>query len=108
MADQDLQNNKPENKFSFFDYLFEIIGWLQIVVSPLLLGLLIGAGIYFTNPTTARMVAGIAVAVLGLTTGIIIATRAWKGKGTIHLISRDMATPELDELEEDKHDRKNI
>ena len=102
VSKQAFENNKAKNKLSFFDYVFEIIGWLQIVVSPLLLGLLIGAGIYFTNPNTGRMVAGIAVAILGLTTGIIIATRAWKGKGTIHLVSRVMATPELDELEEDK------
>jgi len=93
---------KPENKMGFFDYTFEMIGWLQIVASPLLLGLIIGFVIYVSNPGTLRLILGISVATLGLITGIIIATKAWKKKGTMHFVSRVMATPELDNLEEDK------
>lgn len=93
---------KPENKMSFFDYVFEIIGWLQIVVSPLLLGSIIGLVIYLSNPGTLRLILGISVAILGLITGIIIATKAWKKKGTMHFVSRIMASPELDNLEDKK------
>ena len=102
MPDPEQAGKKPENKLSFLDYVFEIIGWLQIVVSPLLLGLLIGAWIYFSDPGTGRLIAGITVAALGLVIGIILATKAWKGKGTIDFVSREMATPELDNLEEEK------
>lgn len=96
------EDKKPENKISFFDYVFEIIGWLQIVASPLLLGFIIGLVIYLSNPGTLRLVIGITVATIGLITGIIIATKAWKKKGTMHFLSRVMATPELDNLEDEK------
>ena len=96
------KDKNPGNKLNFFDYIFEIIGWLQIVASLLLLGLAIGAVIYFTNPGTLRLIIGISVATLGLITGIKVATSAWKKKGTMHLVSRFMATPELDNLDEEK------
>ena len=102
MPKQKQADNKNENKKGFFDYVFEIVGWLQIVVSPLLLGLIIGAVIYFSNPGPLRLVIGISVATLGLITGIALATKAWKGKGTMHFVSRIMATPELDNLEDEK------
>lgn len=102
MPEKKQADNTPENKKGFFDYVFEIIGWLQIVASPLLLGLIIGAIIYFPNPGTLRLVTGIFVATLGLIIGIVLATKAWKGKGTMHLVSRGMASPELDNLEDEK------
>lgn len=48
------------------DYLTKVIGWLQIVASPLLFGLGIGAIIFFPNPTTTRLIIGISIATLGL------------------------------------------
>ncbi len=96
------KNQKKEGRMSFFDYFTEVIGWVQIVASPLLLGLIIAAFIYFSNPTTWRLIIAIGVALLGLIVGIVFATRVWKKQGTIHFVSRIMATPELDDLEEDK------
>lgn len=96
------KGKKPENKMGVFDYTFEIIGWLQIVVSPLLLGLIIGFVIYVSNPGTLRLIVGISVATLGLIIGIIWATKAWKKKGTMHFVSRVMATPELDNVDEEE------
>ena len=84
----------------FFELITESIGWLQIAASPLLIGLAIGALIYFPNPGTATFIMGIILAVLGLVVGIRWANKAWKGKGTIWLTSRVIATPELDEKEE--------
>ena len=95
-------NSKPTTKLNFFDYVFEIIGWLQIVASPFLLGFIIGLFIYLSNPGALRLVIGITVATLGLITGMIIATKAWKKKGTMHFMSRVMASPELDILEDKK------
>ena len=87
----------------FFEFITEAIGWLQIVASPLLVGLGIGALIYFPDPTTTRLILGIIVATLGLIVGIILANKAWKGKGTIWFVSRVMATPELDEPDEENN-----
>jgi hypothetical protein len=81
-----------------FEYIIEIIGWLQIVASPLLIGLGITAFIYFPNPTETRLIISIIVAVLGLLIGIVWANRIWKTKGTMWFVSQISATPDLDNL----------
>jgi disulfide bond formation protein DsbB len=93
---------KEKNKMSFFDYFTEVVGWLQIVASPLLAGLLIAAYIYFSNPTDLRLFIAISVALLGLILGIVLATRIWKKQGTMNFVSRISATPELDNVDEEK------
>lgn len=104
MKKENKQQSEKRN-FSIFEFILELIGWLQIVVSPLLIGLVIGAIIYFTEPNTTRLSIGIVVALVGLIIGIIWATKQFKGKGTISYMSSIMATPELDEpVEETKID----
>jgi hypothetical protein len=86
--------------FKVFEWVTEAIGWLQIVASPFLMGLVIGAIIYFPNPTGPRLLIGIAFVLLGLVVGILWANKVWKTKeGTISFLSRLMATPELDNIE---------
>lgn len=89
--------------YRVFEFFTEAIGWLQILASPLLLGLVIGAIIYFTSPNTTRLILAIVVSAAGLIFGIIWATKQWKGKGTNWFMSRIMATPELDSLGEGKN-----
>jgi hypothetical protein len=43
------------------------------------------------------MVVWIALAVIGFVIGAIVATRAWRNKGTVHLLSRVSASPDLDD-----------
>ena len=93
------KNEKKKDRMSFFEYATEVVGWLQIVASPLLAGLIIAAFIYFPNPTIWRLIIAIGVALIGLIVGIVFATRIWKKQGTIHFVSRVMATPELDDLD---------
>ena len=102
MADKVQNSEIKKEALSSFDYLAEIVGWLQIVASPLLFGLIIGVCVYLSRPTTLRFVIGIGIALIGLIIGIVFATRVWKKQGTMHFVSRVMATPELDNLEEDK------
>lgn len=83
----------------FFELITESIGWLQIVASPFLIGIIIGALIYFPNPSSITLILGIIAAILGLVLGIMWANKVWKGKGTIWLMSRVMASPELDNLD---------
>ena len=103
MSDKIQKEEKKKEKMSFFDYATEVVGWLQIVASPLLGGLVIAALIYFSNPTILRLVIAIGVALIGLIAGIIFATRIWKKQGTMHFLSRVSATPELDNLDEEKN-----
>ena len=88
------------DKKSLFEYFTEIMGWLQIVASPFLAVSIIGAFIYFSKPNTTRLIVAIAIVTIGLIIGIIWATRVWRKKGTIHFMSRIMATPELDNKED--------
>lgn len=78
----------------------EIIGWVQIAASPTLIGLFLGALIYFSNPSTTTFILGVLVVVVGIAIGIFWATRIWKTKGTVWFMSRIMATPELDHLKD--------
>lgn len=102
MSDEIQNSETKKEKMSLFDYCIEIVGWLQIVASPLLIGLIIGAGIYLSNTTTVRLIIGIGIALLGLVIGIVFATKVWKKQGTMHFVSRVMASPELDNLDEEE------
>ena len=102
----DVKANKEDisqtEKLNFFDRLFEIVGWIQIVASPLLLAAIIGFLVYISKPNTIRLIIGIVIVIVGLMVGIIWATKIWKGKkGTIHFISRVNASPELDPPDEE-------
>lgn len=86
----------------FFEILMESIGWLRIMASPLLIAIGIGAFIYFSNPTSTRLIIAVMLVFLGFIIGTIWATKVWKTKkGTMWFISRTMATPELDDKNED-------
>jgi hypothetical protein len=88
-------------KRNFFDYFTEVIGWIQIVASPLILTGIPGFLIYISNPTITRLIIGIAITSIGLVAGIIFATKIWRKRGTINFISRVSATPELDNIEKE-------
>lgn len=85
----------------FFEQIAELSGWLRIAASPLLIGLLIGAVVYFPDRTTTTLVIGICIAILGLLVGMLLATKIFKSKkGTIWFLSRTRATPDPDNKEE--------
>lgn len=91
----------------FLETVFEIVGWIQIAISPLLIGAGIGAIIYYRNPTKTTLAAGIGVGILGLLIGILWANKVWRSKkGTINFISKISSTPELDN-KVDMNDEKN-
>ena len=82
-----------------FEIITEIVGWIQIVLSPTLLGIGFGFGIYYFFPNLTGMILGILFVIIGFIIGIIWATKKFKTTGTIHFLSRISATPELDNLE---------
>ena len=82
-----------------FEIITEIVGWIQIVLSPTLLGIGFGLGIYYYFPNQNGMILGITISVIGFIIGLIWATKKFKTTGTIHFLSRISATPELDNLE---------
>lgn len=90
-------------KKSAFEYFTEILGWIQIVASPFLAGLIIGAIIYFSKPNRSTFIAAIVIATIGLIIGVIWATKIWRKTGTMHFMSRIMATPEVEKKDEDQN-----
>lgn len=85
--------------FKKFETITEILGWLQIVLSPTLFCAAIGAWIYFSNQNLTRLIIAICISLLGLIIGILYANKIWKTKGTVWFISRVNASPELDNLD---------
>ena len=85
--------------FKILDKITEIVGWIQIVFSPTLIGTVFGFGIYLNFPNLTAAIIGIMIAVIGLIIGIVLATKKLKTTGTINFLSRISATPELDNLE---------
>lgn len=81
-----------------FEIITEIVGWIQIVLSPTLLGIGFGFGIYYYFPNQNGMIFGIIIAVFGLIIGLIWASKKLNTTGTIHFLSRISATPELDNI----------
>ena len=102
MTQNKKQSRSSIDRKTVFELFTEIAGWLQIFASPFLLGLIIGGIVYLSNPTNTRLWISVIIVGLGLLIGIIWATKVWRKRGTIHFISRIMATPELDSDAEDQ------
>jgi hypothetical protein len=84
----------------------EIIAWMQIVASPLLVGIILAALLYFSDPSIDRFFIGIVIVFLTLIVGIVWANKIIKTKGTVWFMSRLMATPDLDKL--DTNTKENV
>ena len=84
------------------EWLTSFFAWLQIVASPLFFGIVIGLIVYGIYPNTTGLFFCILITVIGLIIGIIVATRIWKKHGTVDFISRVSASPEFDNLDEEK------
>ena len=77
------------------EFIISFFAWLEIAVSPLIIGCVIGLIVYSQVPTEKGIVVGITIAILGLVIGIVWATRIWKRRGTVEFMSRLTANAEL-------------
>lgn len=92
-----------ENKPNIFEKSTEVIGGFQIFLSPLLIGILIAALVYFPNPNSFTLIIALTIIILGIIIGLILALKIYKSKeGTIHFISKTTSTPEIEETKETK------
>jgi len=73
----------------------EILSWLRIMASPLIIGVGIGILVYGNNPNNTGMAIGVIISFIGLLFGIIGATKVWRKTGTSNFLSRVNASPEL-------------
>lgn len=75
---------------------FDVIAWLKIVASPLIIGCVLGLIIYIQVTGISGFILAIIVAKIGLIIGIIWANRIWKKQGTHNFMSRINASEDLD------------
>jgi 4-amino-4-deoxy-L-arabinose transferase-like glycosyltransferase len=78
---------KEKEKLTVFDKIVEYIGWIQIVLSPLLIALLIATPFYLSKQTKERLFISFLIVFTGLLIGIIFATKILKTRGTINFLS---------------------
>ncbi|SIT14137.1 hypothetical protein [Chryseobacterium gambrini] len=92
---------------NIFEKSAELVGGLQIFLSPFLIGTAISAIIYFSNPNNFTLIVAIVLLLLATGIGIKLATKIYRSKkGTIDFISKTDSTPEIDKFlnkEENDH-----
>lgn len=81
---------------NLLETLFEVFGWIRIVLSPTFLGAFIGVIIYNSNPNTTNFTFATLLIIVGSIVGVIWATRVWRKHGTMRFLSRIDASPDLD------------
>ncbi len=82
-------------------WITSIIAWLQIVASPLFIGIVIGFIVYYNIPSITGLVLGIVISAIGLIIGVVWASRVWKKRGTVEFISEIKSSPDFDKLNEE-------
>jgi hypothetical protein len=85
-----------------FEFLTALLAWVEIAVSPLLIGSVIGVLVYAKFPSEKGIVLGLFIAALGLIIGIVWATRICKKQGTVEFMSKVSSNSEFYEPEEEK------
>jgi hypothetical protein len=83
-------------------WITSIIAWLQIVASPLLIGIVIGFIIYYNVPGKTGLVLAVVISTTGLIIGVIWACRVWKKRGTVEFILEISSSPDFDKCNEEE------
>jgi len=85
-----------------FEETTEIIGWIQIFLSPFIVGFILAALIYIAFDSVFSLIISALIFITGTVAGIKIANNIYKSKnGTVHFVSRVSASPELDKEDKD-------
>ena len=82
------------------EFIINLVQWIKILLSPTLIGLIIGGLIYLSSPNNKTFIVAIIITLLGLIIGIIWATKIWKKGGTHNFMSKIYSSPDLDKKEE--------
>lgn len=88
---------KEENKETIFEKSVEGIAWIQIFLSPVIVGAVISAVIYFYNPNNLTMIIAIVIMAITVFIGAKLASSIKKDTGTVNFLSNTSSTKDLDE-----------
>jgi hypothetical protein len=78
----------------------EVIYWIQIFISPVIVSVIVAAIVYFNN--TNNYIAAIGIIVLGVILGIFFAERIRRKHGTSTFMGREKGNSEFMEENKDK------
>lgn len=81
---------------NIFNKVFEVIGFVLITLSPILMSLLLSAILDTILPNTFGYIHYSILLLIGLVVGILWARSVWKKYGTINFLSRIASHQELD------------
>jgi hypothetical protein len=79
----------------FIERLLSLLAWLQILISPAIIGSIIGLIIWLSMRNNWGLGLAMLSALAGCSAGIAFADKARRSKGTIEFMSRTIAHPEL-------------
>ena len=100
MVDCHLEPGKKTRKNDVFNLFLNVFGFIQIAVSPLLIGLTIGFAVYVSKPNDVRLFIAIFIAFFGLLVGILWATKISRKKRILDYTST-AKSPDFDKLNKD-------
>ncbi|MFY7990260.1 MAG: hypothetical protein ACOVO3_05985 [Fluviicola sp.] len=83
--------------FKILAVFIEVLNWIRIALSPMVLAAIIGLLVYASNPNRFGMGLAIGIEVIGFVIGAIWATRVWIKRGTSNFMASTMASPDIDE-----------
>lgn len=84
-------------------FIVELIGWIQIIFFPSLVGLILGATVYYYKHDLLGLILGIGILIVGFIAGILLANRIRKKKGIINFLSRVRGTPAFNSNERERN-----
>jgi len=94
-----------EQKRNFFEEATEVVGWIEIFLSPFIASCILAGIVYIYFDSIFALIVADLIIIIGIFIAIKFATKIYKSeKGTVHFVSRIIASPELDE--EKKEDKK--
>ena len=85
----------------FIERLLSALAWLQIFISPAIIGAITGVLIWLALRSLWGICLGAVVALIGCAAGIAFAEKARRNKGTIEFMARNIGHPELRENEKE-------
>ena len=75
------------------EWLLSSLAWLQIFISPAIIGAILGLIIWLNMRNVWGLGAAIIIALIGCGVGVAFTEKARRGKGTIEFMSRNIAHP---------------
>jgi drug/metabolite transporter (DMT)-like permease len=91
--------------FKVIAFLIEVVNWFRIILFPSFVGVIMGGLFYYLFQNYTGKVLWIVCSIFGVVFGVIWASRIWKKQGTTTFMSKVIATPELDKLDENEENK---